>query len=119
AVLPADIEVVETHGYYAPGDPGAATYVRVPREPAHAGKLQTPDGAWWELRVEAATVEMFGARGDLTFVLTDVPERPGGGREGFIRTGGSDDQAAFVAADSYALASGLGQFSAEGSYYLA
>lgn len=56
---------VETLGYHDPADGGGATYVRAAAEPSHQGKLQSADGAWWELsRDQQIYPEMFGARGD-------------------------------------------------------
>ncbi|MDM8344523.1 glycosyl hydrolase family 28-related protein, partial [Pseudochrobactrum sp. sp1633] len=51
-------------GYYATGDGGDALYKRVISEPAHAGKVQSADGAWWELSEEEPSVKMFGAKAD-------------------------------------------------------
>lgn len=58
--LPAVQTRVRTSGYSAPGA-GAAEYVLVGSEPLHAGKIQTPDGRWWELVDPTITPEMFGA----------------------------------------------------------
>lgn len=48
-------------GWDVPGDGGAAHWRRVPAEPAHPGKLQTADGAWWALCEPEVRPEMFGA----------------------------------------------------------
>jgi hypothetical protein len=51
-----------TGGYAVAGDGGAALYRKVFAEPAHAGKVQSLDGAWWELAYgQAITPQMFGA----------------------------------------------------------
>lgn len=58
--VPADVKVARTAGYAGVGDGGAATYLRTNGEPAHAGKVQSADGAWWELYGNEITPEMFG-----------------------------------------------------------
>ncbi|GEM_PF-3392226 len=63
-ILPL-VSYVRTAGYYAAGDGGAALYKRASSEPAHAGKVQSADGAWWELVEPVVTPFMFGAKGDL------------------------------------------------------
>lgn len=50
--VPAGINALRVNGYSAPGDGGAALYKKVGAEPAHAGKFQSADGAWWELAEE-------------------------------------------------------------------
>ena len=52
--------------YAVLGDDGGGTYLRVATEPAHAGKIQSADGAWWELQAEQGgySVHQFGATGD-------------------------------------------------------
>lgn len=57
---------VRTAGYYSAGDGGGALYSRVVSEPSHAGKIQSDDGAWWELTTDKPNVHMFGAKGDGT-----------------------------------------------------
>ncbi|MFI3905596.1 hypothetical protein [Ochrobactrum sp. S1502_03] len=59
-----DILFVRTAGYYAVGDGGGALYKRSVSEPAHAGKVQSADGAWWELAEAAPLITMFGAIAD-------------------------------------------------------
>lgn len=49
ATVPAYANAIRTNGYYAAGDGGAALYKRVASEPSHAGKVQSADGAWWEI----------------------------------------------------------------------
>lgn len=46
--IPGSVNYIRTAGYAAPGDGGGALYRRVVFEPAHAGKFQSADGAWWE-----------------------------------------------------------------------
>lgn len=55
---------VRTAGYYSPGDGGGALYKKVLKEPSHAGKVKSADGAWWELSEYTVNYIMFGA--DLT-----------------------------------------------------
>lgn len=60
-VVPETIDLVRTSGYASPGDGGEARYRRVDTEPAHAGKLRSADGAWWELAEDKWTPAMLGA----------------------------------------------------------
>lgn len=62
--IPASTTSFRTSGYYAAGDSGGALYVRVSSEPAHAGKLQSADGAWWALAERVPTAYHFAARGN-------------------------------------------------------
>ena len=66
ATVPAGLNMLRTAGYYAPGDYGGAWYKRAVSQPAHAGKIQSVDGAWWELAEPIANCRMFGAKGDGT-----------------------------------------------------
>ena len=52
ALVPAGPGMLRTAGYAAPGDGGGALYRRTATQPAHAGKVQSADGAWWELLPE-------------------------------------------------------------------
>lgn len=65
-----------------------------------AGNKFVPDGQ--------ATVEHFGAFGDLTYTL---------GASGYERTGGTDDRTAFLAADAWSAATGK-VVHASGEYYV-
>jgi len=47
--IPVAIKLIRTSGYAAAGDRGEAAYVRVATQPPHAGKVQSQDGAWWEI----------------------------------------------------------------------
>ncbi len=58
------ISAIQTTGYSAIGDGGEALYARVAIEPSHAGKVQSADGAWWELRADIVDIRMFGANKD-------------------------------------------------------
>ncbi|MCF6109006.1 hypothetical protein [Mesorhizobium muleiense] len=60
-VVPSTLNIVELSGYWVAGDGGGATYRRAVSEPAHDGKFQSADGAWWELNRSEVTVKMFGA----------------------------------------------------------
>ena len=88
--VPAGVLSLSTRGYASVGDGGAwPLAVRVSSEPAHAGKVQSADGAWWELVSSPVDVRMFGAKGD----------------------GVTDDTAAFVAA-------GDGAYVPDGTYVI-
>lgn len=63
ALIPGSQAFLRTDGYDAPGDGGAALYTKAASEPAHPGKLQSADGAWWELRSDRITTAMFGHTG--------------------------------------------------------
>lgn len=60
--IDATINTLRTSGYTSPGDGGGGLYVRAVSEPAHDGKVQSDDGAWWELVLEFGTcaVQQFG-----------------------------------------------------------
>ncbi|MEO0621117.1 MAG: hypothetical protein AAFU49_11855 [Pseudomonadota bacterium] len=45
----AGLATIRTSGYAAPGDGGGGLYVRAGSEPQHSAKVQSADGAWWEL----------------------------------------------------------------------
>lgn len=64
ANFPAPLMAFSTLGYAAGGDGGGATYKRVGSQPSHAGKVQSADGAWWELSVSEVDVRQFGVIGD-------------------------------------------------------
>jgi hypothetical protein len=51
-------------GYATPGDGGAALYKRVVTAPSHSGKIQSADGAWWEIAEPQLNIQMFGGKGD-------------------------------------------------------
>ncbi len=60
---------IRTAGFSTVGDGGGALYKRVVSEPVHAGKVQSADGAWWELAEALPLITMFGAIAD---GITDV-----------------------------------------------
>lgn len=53
-----------TAGFHAPGDGGDALYKLAASEPSHDGKVQSADGAWWEIAGTEGRPEQFGAKGD-------------------------------------------------------
>lgn len=71
STIPSPVSYLRTAGYYSAGDGGGALYKRVISEPTHLGKIQSADGAWWELSTEYVTPNMFGAKCDGT--NDDVP----------------------------------------------
>lgn len=64
--FPPSTTVILTAGYATPSDGGAARYKRVGAEPSHEWKVQSADGAWWELVPDAmgVNVKQLGAKGD-------------------------------------------------------
>ncbi len=64
--IPTAVTAIQTSGYAAPRDGGGGIYAKVGAEPAHAGKLQSTDGAWWEfiLGNGLINIKAFGATGD-------------------------------------------------------
>lgn len=58
--VPPGIDHLFLRGYAAAGDGGAAHYRRVASEPSHPGKIQSNDGAWWEIDEARLNVKMFG-----------------------------------------------------------
>jgi hypothetical protein len=62
--IATDVTFIVAYGYAAVGDGGGALYVRSPSEPTHAGKVQSMDGSWWELRDDFPSLKQFGARDD-------------------------------------------------------
>ncbi|SDP92565.1 Carbohydrate binding domain-containing protein [Phyllobacterium sp. YR620] len=66
ATISGGINTIRLLGYGSAGDGGGGLYVRVGSEPSHAGKLQSADGAWWQLSTDTAHPRMFNAPGNLT-----------------------------------------------------
>jgi len=64
ATIAGSQNAIRTAGYSSAGDGGGALYKRVVSEPAHALKIQSLDGAWWEIAERRVYVEMAGAKGD-------------------------------------------------------
>lgn len=61
--VPASVNQIELLNYVDIGR-GRASYKRVGSEPSHSGKIQTNDGAWWEISEFLLTPDMFGAAAD-------------------------------------------------------
>lgn len=59
-----DVNCIVAYGFSAAGDGGSGLYVRVPSEPSHAGKVQSLDCAWWELRENRPNILQFGGVDD-------------------------------------------------------
>lgn len=66
ATIDASVVAVQVQGFAAAGDGGRATYFRSATEPAHVGKFQSADGAWWELLQHWGGIipQQFGAKWD-------------------------------------------------------
>jgi len=64
--IPTGIDAIRTNGFANVGDGGDALYKRVTSEPSHPGKLQSGDGAWWELVGNIIDIRVFGAKADGT-----------------------------------------------------
>lgn len=62
----ASVDVVYVQGYATAFDGGGALYKRVGSAPAHLGKVQSADGAWWEIYERQISPLMFGAVADDT-----------------------------------------------------
>lgn len=60
ASISSGVTYFMTAGYSAVGDRGDGLYEKVGSEPSHAGKVQSTDGAWWEL-VPPYRITQFGA----------------------------------------------------------
>ena len=59
------VNYLYTGGYTTAGDGGAAAYFYVASEPSHEGKVQSADGAWWEIDgANGVNVFQFGSTGD-------------------------------------------------------
>lgn len=61
ASIPLDVDSFRTNGYGAAGDGGGALYVRAGTEPTHDLKIQSFDGAWWEIAEPIIKPQMAGA----------------------------------------------------------
>lgn len=107
-----DVITVNRFSDSSPFAPGYYSKVAQPGnvEPPHAAKFQDTSGEWFELNGnQPITVEMFGAKGDLTFSLTGV---------GYERTAGTNDLAAWQAAQTFVIAKGKRRIYINGNYYL-
>jgi hypothetical protein len=61
ATIAAGINYVQTAVRGVNNDMGAAKWQRVPTMPTHVGRVQSADGAWWELMGPEVHVGTFGA----------------------------------------------------------
>lgn len=64
ASVPVSINRVAIRGYTAESDGGGAEYKRVSSEPSHVGKIQSADGAWWEIDDLVLSAGMFASLSD-------------------------------------------------------
>lgn len=76
SVIDSSVDVIITAGYASIGDGGEAKYVRRATEPSHPGKVQSADGAWWELNVDVINVKQLGAVADSTGIGTGTDASP-------------------------------------------
>ncbi|WP_247997319.1 hypothetical protein [Brucella tritici] len=84
ARIKSTVNVIRTGGFALPGDAPSATYKRVLIEPIHICKVQSLDGAWWEMVIEnnllpATCVGFFGKPGvdrteELQALIDGVPD---------------------------------------------
>lgn len=77
------VDWVRTMGGTSIGDGGGGLYKRATSEPSHPGKLQSADGAWWELTNKTVTLEMFGGRPDAR-LFGSFPSYTVGGTNGTL-----------------------------------
>lgn len=61
--IPSAIKIINTLNYATEGDGGGTEYKKVATQPTHPGKIQSADGAWWEIcpKDGRGKVESFGA----------------------------------------------------------
>jgi hypothetical protein len=76
ATLPDSVDALRLLGYSAIGDDGAALYKRAASEPSHEGKIQSADGAWWELTAPEVYPEMVGGDVTTAIAVARALERP-------------------------------------------
>jgi len=60
ATISPAVQSLQLTGYSNAGDGGGALYRRVATEPTHPGKIQSADGAWWEIAEKTLNPAMFG-----------------------------------------------------------
>lgn len=73
ATLGGSVRGVYVLGNRGAGDHGAALYARAASQPAHPAAFQSADGAWWELNVSAATLQMFGGQANAGANFDNTP----------------------------------------------
>ena len=61
ATIPGALNILRVMGYATAADGGAAAFARSGSEPAHVGKLQSADGAWWEIEKYTVDARRFGS----------------------------------------------------------
>lgn len=66
ATIDAGVTTITVNRYSSAVDGGGGTFVAVPSEPNHAGKLQSAGGQWWELVSSYPDPMQFGAVADGT-----------------------------------------------------
>lgn len=81
ATIDAAVDSIQTAGYTTAGDDGGsiatnAIYARVGSEPSHEGKIQSADGAWWELTGDLVNIKQFGAVPTTVDKDTDPDQTP-------------------------------------------
>jgi hypothetical protein len=64
STIPGTLSFLQMVGYTTSGDGGNGLYKRSVGMPAHMGRFQSADGAWWELASQDVTPEMFNCKGD-------------------------------------------------------
>lgn len=74
ATIPAGVTLLHVYGYAAAGDGGFALYKKVGSQPSHVGKIQSADGAWWEITDHGGVLrpEMFSATADTSAIQAAV-----------------------------------------------
>lgn len=81
ATIPGSVDAIQTAGYSTAGDDGGsiatnAVYARIGSEPSHEGKIQSGDGAWWELTGDLVNIKQFGAVPTTVDPDTDPDQAP-------------------------------------------
>jgi len=69
AIIPANsvsatVSAFQVYGDATAGDLGKALYKEVGVEPSHSGKVQTPDGRWWEIAEAVISPQMLNVISD-------------------------------------------------------
>jgi hypothetical protein len=87
ASIPGTASVIDTRGYFAPGDPGGARYKRVSADPAIGaggfrsvdrflpdGSTDSANGGWWRIVTQGGVdIEPFGGACDCPFATFSYP----------------------------------------------